>query len=1171
MSYVQTVLADRPAGFWMITAPSGTSETDLSGNGKTATITEATDLIDRGYRPLVTGSSSDIAYRFYNSNHKLTYPAMEAWEVNRNHIPFSVEFTFQPVGGTRESILFAPQAASSAYVMENGIYCVNNSLRFVVSNGSDTSPATFRAVTQKYLEPGTTYHVVAVYDTTKISLYVDGKLVDSADLSQGPGWSHTTANFVTMANRPPTATETAEFIIDGVSFYRQALDPTSINNHYFMSTPNVAEVDIVNSLGGKIIKINDEDRTKIFDWSGASLGWKSNAITLTDVIVNDDGSVGLKKIPPVELRTSPSYYGNLLTWNQATAENGVTTGITNTYNPGALTYTFTAATDQVYSGSYAFKVTYTSGTGVAQTNFGIAGGAGPAVEPGKTYTATARIRCSAARNTQVAIDWWTAGGAYIVSNVHSVTAVANTWESRAVTATAPANAASCTIGIVSTNPVSGDSYWFDELMVREGSSTTWNEPNDYRIPPGIDASDHPKNLVGTLASRVDGGLNSWVAGTNCTAAHAPTIMHNAGGSARMSSNAAGTMQLYWQTGISGIVPGQKISGVLHSLAGSLTRSVGADIYFYNQSGGFLSAVSGSGTTNSTSAWTKHTVTATAPVGAVSCRLGVQVFSTAAANELHYIDSAAVYLGAETNYYEGAYNIDEINLRDSMFIKVRNAGRYLGKSQGAFGFHADFTAIENDNIQEQCLASISNTAGDSVIEIVKKSDKNLYLRYKYLNTAGDLTTTEASWGAISSLLATMPYFYVEWGLGILSLYVNTTSSPAQIAFDNGVKAPQFDENSYLHLGAGADELRTWNNYFKLLKLYPEVQDSSLFTSNKTSVNGFTAKLGSSLNVSQSGLVKVSALTGSDGTESVQQTQIYWSPRNSNISVTTSVDDTSYTAPTNGREFVSTSFPTNLPTANYAKVVLTTDDSYYNPVKLNELQLIGFYDSVQYSENSLDLLESGTRRNFFNKNLPMIRQDVENGARVTASTSVIILDPVNDTTNTSIPTGGSGATTAGPTPLIRTVEFWLYPETQGYYVYYDGTEHSMRYYDVGGFTTTGFTTLYVDGVSTANAATSTTWYNRWHHIVLTNASTQINLITANMNFGIPAPAGTQSSARYQNVSYYSQTFTAQQVLANYKAYLGDVTTGSFSDAPGSRTVADSLPRYYSNIWNSQTISV
>lgn len=64
---------------------------------------------------------------------------------------------------------------------------------------------------------------------------------------------------------------------------------------------------------------------------------------------------------------------------------------------------------------------------------------------------------------------------------------------------------------------------------------------------------------------------------------------------------------------------------------------------------------------------------------------------------------------------------------------------------------------------------------------------------------------------------------------------------------------------------------------------------------------------------------------------------------------------------------------------------------------------------------------------------------------------------------------------------------------------------------------------------------------------------------------------AAATIQNVSYYPQSFTAEQAVANYKAYLGDVTTGSFSDAPGSRTVADERPKYYSNLWNSQTISV
>lgn len=1252
MTYQQTVLNSKPAGFWMLTAPSGSTETDLSGNGKNATITDGTNPIDRVYRPLVTGTSSDRAFRFLDQFSKLTYPALEIWEVNRDHISFSVELTYQWIDGVREQVLFAPQEASATGVWNNGIFQQDGLLRFAISDG-----LTKRAEASYQIEPGRTYHIVAMYDQAKVYLYVDGVLVAEDVKPPGLTFRHTVANFITIDQRGNLDPATDQFLIDAVSVYRRTLTPHEINNHYVNSTPNLADLDLVNSLNGKLIKANQEDMTAILNFSARTRGWLTPLNELKDLQVNSQGDLSLKQIKPAKLFGSSSYYGNLLTLNQASIETD-TTGFT-TFDAAP---SFARSTAQASSGQASMLVT-TNSTSISSV--GTTFPTSPAIKPGATYTAHMAVRQNVftSGTYRLYIVWRDRNGILVSSIGGSLITPSTSFQRTTTTAVAPATAAFASPAVLVSGHASGDSFYFDELGLWEGSATTWAPPTQQSH-----YSDQEINANGNYVkynpatADVDTSDMSNTNPVNNTLTRDTTQMYSGTASWKVAVTGATTVSLT-PTPIA-VKPGYKYTHMAKGI-GTTARTMNQYINWYDASNTLIGNGGITGVTLSTSAWTQVRRVVTAPPHAVRADIYTQIPS-AVNTENYWFDEFGLFEGDVSTWSAPIFNADEVDLKDSRIVLADQIGQHLGAGQGAIGGFVDLTAAANDHAGEQVIASVSNSLQSNYFEIVKKADKSLYLRYVYRNQAGAITTVEKVYGAISGLLATQAYYYLEWNGSTANLYINDTSANAEIAFEPGIPAPQFDFDSFMVIGGGADSTRTWNTYHKWAKIYDKTQPTADFIYNKNSVNGYTLKFNGNLYVSQQGSATLQIPTGSDGSEDISGTAIEYAPRNSSIIVKTSTDAVnnlltynqatvedgttgftirgtgaaivrslgqhmqgaasialttaantgqgvnagspgsnpngfptvyggkSYTATVfvrsaavarnfkiglawwnaangfisetlsadvlsttsgwtqlsitltapataafghvyvqtsatpaagevhyfdefglmegtsntwgvpyqtapDGSEAVASVFEKTLPANYYAAVQLSTDDSYYNVETLRDLKVKAFEPDTIYAENAFDELVSRGRSRVFEENMAMIRQGVNNGIFVDGQNNNFYIKRVVDSNTVAIPDGGTVASTAGPTGDIRTLEFWVRPEVQGYIFYYDGTtEYSMRYYNAGGFTTTGFTKLYVDGVDTANAVTLGTWYNRWHHIVLTNSSAQINLAA-------DAPAG------------------------------------------------------------------
>jgi phage tail-like protein len=198
--------------------------------------------------------------------------------------------------------------------------------------------------------------------------------------------------------------------------------------------------------------------------------------------------------------------------------------------------------------------------------------------------------------------------------------------------------------------------------------------------PSFEAST---NFWGTSANA------SSSAGVNCAIVSTATVSIYGNSSLRMTSNSTSPMSVYGHAGqiVSGVItnylyPFKVESSTnledsfytlsFYTKAGTVARLCYAEIYWYQDEAATIpSAITvkeiGTQVLNSTSAWTRHSVTGRVPNDAVYAKLLIYVVSSAS-SEIHYLDSVLLEKGFSLlPYFDG--NFDGQNYtsdRDSMW-------------------------------------------------------------------------------------------------------------------------------------------------------------------------------------------------------------------------------------------------------------------------------------------------------------------------------------------------------------------------------------------------------------------------------------------------------------------------------------------------------------------------
>jgi hypothetical protein len=102
-------------------------------------------------------------------------------------------------------------------------------------------------------------HVVGIFQSNLLSLYVNGLLVDTTSID-----NYKFSNQISVFKSGPS---TEKFVIDSVGFYRYALSPSQILNHYNEGTKEVNVSQIVSIDGGYLFSMNTESIQRKFSYT----------------------------------------------------------------------------------------------------------------------------------------------------------------------------------------------------------------------------------------------------------------------------------------------------------------------------------------------------------------------------------------------------------------------------------------------------------------------------------------------------------------------------------------------------------------------------------------------------------------------------------------------------------------------------------------------------------------------------------------------------------------------------------------------------------------------------------------------------------------------------------------------------------------------------------------
>jgi len=251
MSYQLKVIKDNPVGFWHLDETSGTTAVDYSGCQNNGTYVGA---ISQDILPLVSGGSVGT---------KITNTSYVNFNVNKNYYgvsvgggmaksgssdnDFSIEVWVYPkISSSSRTIIFADNSNGI------GLYYEKGSIVFKLQNEE-------LYYTLNYLDKAV--HLIGVYSTSSMTLYVDGYPVASKTLED---FKFTNSSF--SPSLGPTTISTDYFIADAPAIYRYGLNLIQCLDHFKNGSSSINPLHVVKPDGGKLFTLNDENMDVLFKY-----------------------------------------------------------------------------------------------------------------------------------------------------------------------------------------------------------------------------------------------------------------------------------------------------------------------------------------------------------------------------------------------------------------------------------------------------------------------------------------------------------------------------------------------------------------------------------------------------------------------------------------------------------------------------------------------------------------------------------------------------------------------------------------------------------------------------------------------------------------------------------------------------------------------------------------
>lgn len=279
MSYHLKVLRDYPIAFYPLDETSGTVLYDISGSGNNGTAGFNYDL---DYLPFVPGGKNAKLvgygyppdYKTFEITPTKNYSGSDTSDsffgtYATSDNDFSIEFWVKP--NLTTSFLYSgsyriisDNVGGNLFTNRFEIVIYKNQIVFSVQGNDYNSaePYGYYEVAANLSFSKKAMHVVAVYSTDSISIYMDGVLAGTTILQKNFKFLGQGIPGVEVKTLKVGTYSSLLFGIDALAIYRYALEPFQILSHYFAGVKQTEPIQIAAPDNGRLFTLNS---TKLFE------------------------------------------------------------------------------------------------------------------------------------------------------------------------------------------------------------------------------------------------------------------------------------------------------------------------------------------------------------------------------------------------------------------------------------------------------------------------------------------------------------------------------------------------------------------------------------------------------------------------------------------------------------------------------------------------------------------------------------------------------------------------------------------------------------------------------------------------------------------------------------------------------------------------------------------
>ena len=437
----------------------------------------------------------------------------------------------------------------------------------------------------------------------------------------------------------------------------------------------------------------------------------ANRVSVSDRISGQDSRINLITNPSFEVDTA-SWIASTSTIARSTADSYIGTASL------LHTQTSTASSTSATTSSYLIPV-----------------------EAGSVYTASAYVKSATGlRSYEIRLYWYNAAGSNSTSTAGGTFATSTTaWTRVHLTTTPPAGAVSFYLTVMtrSTGAI-GDSAYIDAVMVERGyggayfdgssgDGYSWTGTAHASTSVGPLSPATRTNLITNPSFEVD--TAGWGSTSNCTIARSTADLYS--GSASLLLTSTSTSFTTFTNSYQPVSPGKTYTASMYVKQVSGTRGLQIAFQFLSSTGA-TTQVKGATVTPTTSAWSRASVTTTAPADATQVYVFISHVVTGSIGDATYVDAVLMEQGALDTYFDGyttgASWGGATSLSASILPTTQAAGSPSTSPSPQVRGQAVTAANDYSSSVVRANYSMPPQAGDLLIAFVEVLDRNYPFDY-----------------------------------------------------------------------------------------------------------------------------------------------------------------------------------------------------------------------------------------------------------------------------------------------------------------------------------------------------------------------------------------------------------------------------------------------------------